>query len=332
MSPPLVSFVLLAYNQEKYIREAVEGAFSQTYSPLEIILSDDCSSDRTYEVMEDMALHYDGPHKVILNRNPKNFGIGAHVNRVNELGSGQLIIAAAGDDISADQRVQRLVSKWMQDPIKIHLLYSDCEKISNNGEFLSLEGTYKDLDLIKSFIENDEVMLGAVCAWSRVCVERFGPLLDCIHHEDAVFPFRAAVLGEIAYVPEALVKYRVLAGSTVQGLGRKLSFSRIWYLKQDLKININHVARQLRATSDTIAQKKIDLQKRGSSHDMIVILDERARDVEIQMYLISTHSLFHKIRNLLERRCGKLALAKLIVKVEIARLLNIFPTNTSYFE
>jgi len=46
---PLVTFALVAYNQEQYIREAVEGAFAQTYEPLEIILSDDCSSDRTVE-------------------------------------------------------------------------------------------------------------------------------------------------------------------------------------------------------------------------------------------------------------------------------------------
>jgi glycosyltransferase involved in cell wall biosynthesis len=42
----------------------VEGAFSQTYSPLEIILSDDCSSDRTFEIMEEMAREYQGPHLV----------------------------------------------------------------------------------------------------------------------------------------------------------------------------------------------------------------------------------------------------------------------------
>jgi hypothetical protein len=45
---PFVTFALFVYNQEKYIREAVEGAFSQTYEPLEIILSDDCSTDRTF--------------------------------------------------------------------------------------------------------------------------------------------------------------------------------------------------------------------------------------------------------------------------------------------
>ena len=63
---PLVTFALFAYNQEKYIREAVEGTFSQTYEPLEIILSDDCSSDRTFEIMEEMAATYDGPHATLL--------------------------------------------------------------------------------------------------------------------------------------------------------------------------------------------------------------------------------------------------------------------------
>ena len=69
---PLITFALFAYNQERFIREAVAGAFSQTYSPLEIILSDDCSSDRTFEIIQEMTAGYEGPHKVILNRNEKN--------------------------------------------------------------------------------------------------------------------------------------------------------------------------------------------------------------------------------------------------------------------
>ena len=52
---PLVTFALFAYNQEQYIREAIEGAFAQTYQPLEIILSDDCSTDRTFEIMREMG-------------------------------------------------------------------------------------------------------------------------------------------------------------------------------------------------------------------------------------------------------------------------------------
>ncbi len=63
---PLLTFILLAYNQERYIAEAVEGALGQTYSPLEIILSDDCSGDRTFELMKEAADEYRGPHEVIV--------------------------------------------------------------------------------------------------------------------------------------------------------------------------------------------------------------------------------------------------------------------------
>ena len=47
---PLVSVLVLGFNQERFIRKAVEGAFAQTWKPLEIVLSDDCSTDRTFEI------------------------------------------------------------------------------------------------------------------------------------------------------------------------------------------------------------------------------------------------------------------------------------------
>ena len=65
---PLITFALMAYNQEQLIEEAVAGALAQTYSPLEIILSDDCSTDRTFEIMEEMADEYKGPHSVSIRR------------------------------------------------------------------------------------------------------------------------------------------------------------------------------------------------------------------------------------------------------------------------
>ena len=82
---PLVTFALCAYNQERFIREAIEGAFAQTYEPLEIILSDDCSSDRTFEIMQEMAAAYAGAARIKLNRNASNLGIAGHVNRLIEL-------------------------------------------------------------------------------------------------------------------------------------------------------------------------------------------------------------------------------------------------------
>ena len=53
MDKPLITFLLVSYNQEAYIREAIEGALAQTYSPLEIVISDDCSSDATFSLIKE---------------------------------------------------------------------------------------------------------------------------------------------------------------------------------------------------------------------------------------------------------------------------------------
>ncbi len=66
---PLVTFYVITYNQARFVREAVESALAQTYSPIEILLSDDCSTDGTFEIIQETVKGYSGPHTVILNRN-----------------------------------------------------------------------------------------------------------------------------------------------------------------------------------------------------------------------------------------------------------------------
>ena len=102
---PLVTLFVLAYRQEGFVRAAIEGAFAQTWSPLEIILSDDASPDGTFRVMQEMAAAYSGPHRLVLNRNEKNLGLTAHVSRVMALATGGFVVQNAGDDVSHPERV-----------------------------------------------------------------------------------------------------------------------------------------------------------------------------------------------------------------------------------
>ena len=93
---PIASILLIAYNQQATIVEAIAGALAQTYSPLEIVVSDDASSDDTWAHMQHAVAGYAGPHRVVLNRNEHNLGIGAHLSRVVELSRGVLLFVAAG--------------------------------------------------------------------------------------------------------------------------------------------------------------------------------------------------------------------------------------------
>ena len=54
MEQPLVSICISCYNHEKYVRQALESAIDQTYSNLEIIITDDGSSDRSREIIREV--------------------------------------------------------------------------------------------------------------------------------------------------------------------------------------------------------------------------------------------------------------------------------------
>lgn len=211
MKKPLITFALICFNQETFIRQAIEGAFSQTYSPLEIIISDDFSTDRTYQIVCKEALKYHGPHNVRVNRNRRNLGIGAHVNRAMELANGELLVAAAGDDVSLPNRVKMIHEAYQFSKSNAMSIYSSMTAIDKNNQRL---GLIKDssvtknrrVDWISRSIQKG--VFGASHAWHRKTFEVFGPLMENIVYEDRAITFRSALLGQIIYIDEPLVLYR----------------------------------------------------------------------------------------------------------------------------
>lgn len=209
MSKPLVTFALFGYNQERFVREAVRSALAQTYSPLQVILSDDCSPDGTFEIMREEAARYEGPHRVVLNRNEHNLGLGGHYNRVMELAEGGLIVTAAGDDVSLAERTEEFVKVWSEGGN--FSIYSNYVIMDGDGVERGVEGGIAQ-EAGKTWWEKvrSEVMRGIGCAhaWDRAVFDVFGPLPDDIVQEDVAIPFRASLLGRVAYIDECLARYR----------------------------------------------------------------------------------------------------------------------------
>jgi glycosyltransferase involved in cell wall biosynthesis len=207
---PLLTFALVAYNQERFIAEAVQGALNQTYCPLEIILSDDCSPDRTFEIMQEMAATYRGPHAIIPNRNEHNLGLIGHINRVMELVQGELIVIAAGDDISLPERVERLYQSYAVSQGQAHSLFSRAIRIDSDGDQLGAEQiSYSPNRYELEYMAEHPVSVpGSTQAWSRKIFESFGPIDTRIISEDVIIPFRAALLGQITFVDQPLIHRR----------------------------------------------------------------------------------------------------------------------------
>ncbi len=220
MKNPLVSFTIVCYNQEAFIREALEGAFSQTYSPLEIIISDDCSKDRTFEIVQQMVGAYKGPHTVRLNRNTTNLGIAGNCYRTSVMCQGELIVGAAGDDISVPERTEIVVRAWIDSGCKATSLYSKSFDIDAAGQPLGKtmwKGVVKDdikwvheRGTIAGFLRRRRPHAGGSShAISRKLNSIFGPLPETVTYEDTAISFRTVLAGgHFTFIDAPLVKYR----------------------------------------------------------------------------------------------------------------------------
>lgn len=203
--PPLTFFVM-AYRQEDVVAEAVASAFAQTYSPLEIILSDDASPDGTGDRMEALADAYRGPHRVRVNRNPVNLGVTAHLDRIMELAEGALLIQNAGDDLSEPDRAERVFEAWDAGGRRAHLIHTPATIIDDAGAEIGRKEALRDMRPPKDragaaagpeaarIIARSLYALGAATAWTPKLQEVFGPL-GVLGVEDTVIPARAAALG-----------------------------------------------------------------------------------------------------------------------------------------
>ena len=234
-SKPLLTFAVVAFNQERFIVEAVEGAFGQTYSPLEIILSDDCSEDGTFEIMRKLAAAYRGPHRVILNCNPVRRSLGGHVNRVVELSRGELIVGSAGDDVSLPRRTQAVSEAWEQSGRQATSIYADYIQIDANGRTIQLIFKKECLCGSKRIVEQKPEMvafvqtlqpsiIGCAHAFSPRLFTLFGGLPEDVIHEDEVLAFRSIIAGRVFFINEPLVQYRLHGNNvylSIRGVQRR---------------------------------------------------------------------------------------------------------------
>lgn len=223
---PLVTIVLFAYNSQEFVGDAVKGVLSQDYSPLEIILSDDGSTDDTYKIMEDIVGNYCGTHKIIVRKNDKNLGLTEHINKVWGMVGGEWLVVAAGDDVSHEGRVSEIMRQIEKHP-EVKLITSYAEIIDINGSKLGVDlagdtsknpapGSICIWD-IKDRIQNSAPStLGATFAYSRELIDLF-PLLPagCVF-EDNIIGFRAELVGRCALIRAPLVFYRSHFGQTTK--------------------------------------------------------------------------------------------------------------------
>ena len=110
---PLVSVFIPGRNEEESIRETVEGVLAQTYQNLEVIVINDASTDRTLEVIQDLAEKHERVRYLSLQ---ENMGKAYALNYAFAMSRGEVIVCIDADCILEPQAVTWMVMHFVQNP------------------------------------------------------------------------------------------------------------------------------------------------------------------------------------------------------------------------
>ncbi|MDY2699364.1 MAG: glycosyltransferase family 2 protein [Lachnospiraceae bacterium] len=222
---PLISVIMAVYNEEKYIEKSLHSILNQTLQDFEIIIFDDCSTDKTVQIINNIQ-----DERIHLYKNSENQGLTKNLNQGLRLAQGQYIARMDGDDFSLPTRFEKqidyfqhhpdvmLISCWAQDFGESMLRW----KLRENSEELKTRMLVKPVFAHPGFMMKKEL------------IEK-GYFYDESFRtaQDYEFASRVAYQYEIGIVQEILLFYRVHK-KQISNLAGKEQFSNADRVREQL--------------------------------------------------------------------------------------------------
>lgn len=111
---PKVDVLIIAYNQEQYIEDAIMSVVNQSYGNTHVIVADDASTDKTTEIVKKLTLIYPGKITHIINK--INKGITLNCNSGLEHCTGDFLVLMGGDDILYENKIAMQIDFFLANP------------------------------------------------------------------------------------------------------------------------------------------------------------------------------------------------------------------------
>ncbi len=229
-----ISIALCTYNGEKYIEEQIQSLINQTHKPDEIIISDDCSKDRTVELI-DHVLKSSGINYKIYTQD-KGLGVFKNFPFAITQCTSDLVFTCDQDDIWDKMKLEKHLNEFRNNP-DVDLVYSNANVVKEDGvstistlwpEKLILDKE-KGQASIFSLLYLGRSMAGCCMSFKKSFFMDIKDIPDDVYHDDWIAT-NAALRKEIIGINEPLINYRQHA-SNVVGIkrGRKLSYWKSLY-------------------------------------------------------------------------------------------------------
>ena len=133
---PKISVLVICYNQEQVIARAIDSLLAQKDYIYEICVSDDCSRDKTWDILQEYSRQY--PGLFVLNRNEPNVGIFENIEKTWSMPTGDLVYRLAGDDECGEGWFKSVIDYINANAIEYHeeniAIYGDYQCCYPSGD------------------------------------------------------------------------------------------------------------------------------------------------------------------------------------------------------
>lgn len=208
-----ISVCIPTYNQSQYLPQAIHSVFNQTMMPSEIIVSDDCSTDNTAEVLQELSQEI--PILKVIRKNT-NLGISQNTDECLRAATGEFIVRLDSDDLLEPTYIEKLSASLSKFP-EAGYAHAAVQEIDQHGDFLR----QRRLARQAGFQTGDTALLAAKKGY-RVAAN--------------IIMFRRSALESVNYItgrPNSAEDYHLSAALAAAGFGNVyineiLAFYRIW--------------------------------------------------------------------------------------------------------
>lgn len=149
---PLVSIVMITYNHEEFIEEAIRSILEQKIDfHTEFLISNDASSDRTHELIEKLISQYNGNIEIRYFNQEKNLGMMRNFIFALSEAKGKYIALCEGDDFWIDEQKIKKQKELLDKELDYSLCFHDVKVFdSKNGQYLDSDISNRRFSQIKS--------------------------------------------------------------------------------------------------------------------------------------------------------------------------------------
>lgn len=226
---PMVSVVMITYNHEAFIAEAIEGVLMQVADyPIEFIIANDCSPDRTNEIVQNYINNHPNGKWITYTRHPNNKGMMPNFIWALEQAKGKYIALCEGDDYWTDPlKLQKQVDFLEEEANKKFVaVFHQVKLINEEKEFIGLQ---PNKDIKKEFAFNELIMGWFIPTCSIVFRNnlQYSDLLNFKHviSGDRLLTACLAAKGNFYYMNQTMGVYRKHSGG-ISSWGDKIKIFR----------------------------------------------------------------------------------------------------------